>query len=150
MSEKVRQAGVEGVRILTEDEMQRDQLLWFRSGWEEHGRAMEPERPGPGTRPADRPGDHLGDDGPDGGPDKDPPPDNGPGRLLRFPSGAGQRPTHPLPIVGAGDASVRDLMPHRPRTRTRVRTRDVRARDSDPVTGGVKRMPDTDDQLGPY
>ncbi|MFC5151842.1 hypothetical protein [Streptomyces amakusaensis] len=129
--------------------MQRDQLLWFRSGWEEHGRAMEPERPDPGTHPADHPGDHPGDD-PDGGPDKDPPPGNGPGRLLRFPSGAGQRPTHPLPIVGAGDASVRDLMPHRPRARTRTRTRDVRTRDSGPVTEGVKRMPDTDDQLGPY
>jgi hypothetical protein len=47
-----------------------------------------------------------------------------PGRLLRFPdredeSGGVLRSsgddTHPLPLVGAGDANVRDLMPHRPR-----------------------------------
>ncbi|MFF8959117.1 hypothetical protein [Streptomyces sp. NPDC014894] len=104
LSEKVREAGIEGVRILTEDEVQRDQLLWFRSGWEEHARAMEPELPDPGTHPEDRPGEHPGD---------------GPGLLLRFPDGGGRRPGHPLPIVGAGDASVRELMPHRPRARTR-------------------------------
>ncbi|MEV3872529.1 hypothetical protein [Streptomyces sp. NPDC049906] len=114
LSEKVRQAGVEGVRILTEDEVQRDQLLWFRSGWEEHVRATEPEWAGLGPHPEDRP-----EGPPTGVPGEEPSPAAGPGQLLRFPGGPGQRSVHPLPIVGAGDASVRDLMPHRPRSGTR-------------------------------
>ncbi|GAA2395778.1 hypothetical protein GCM10010420_21650 [Streptomyces glaucosporus] len=126
LGEKVRAAGVDGVRILTEEELQRHQLNWFRTGWEEHARAAAAERPAPGA------GQH---------PDSEdfPAP---PSRLLRFPdrrppAGArrpeaaegpaehgrpdGSRGTYPLPIVGAGEARVRDLMPHRPRSGHRRR-----------------------------
>jgi hypothetical protein len=39
LAEKVRAAGPESVRVLTEEELQRHQLNWFRAGWEEHARA---------------------------------------------------------------------------------------------------------------
>ncbi|AVH57473.1 hypothetical protein C4B68_18710 [Streptomyces dengpaensis] len=45
--------------------------------------------------------------------------------LLHFPQvpapAAGDPYAHPLPIVGAGDATVRELMPHRPRLGEPVR-----------------------------
>ncbi|NGO07640.1 hypothetical protein G5C60_08230 [Streptomyces sp. HC44] len=44
LGEKVRAAGPEGVRVLTEEELQRQQLNWFRAGWQEHARATEPPR----------------------------------------------------------------------------------------------------------
>ncbi|MFI1481984.1 hypothetical protein [Streptomyces sp. NPDC020747] len=39
LGEKVRSAGPDSVRVLTEEELQRHQLNWFRAGWEEHARA---------------------------------------------------------------------------------------------------------------
>jgi len=39
LGEKARAAGPESVRVLTEEELQRHQLNWFRAGWEEHARA---------------------------------------------------------------------------------------------------------------
>ncbi|MGX1915886.1 hypothetical protein ACWIID_44960 [Streptomyces phaeochromogenes] len=39
LGEKVRAAGPESVRVLTEEELQRHQLNWFRAGWDEHARA---------------------------------------------------------------------------------------------------------------
>ncbi|MFJ8022038.1 hypothetical protein [Streptomyces sp. NPDC096311] len=111
LGEKIRRAGTEGVRILTDDEVQRDQLGWFRAGWTEHARATSPDRPdGPG--PSNGPGQH---------PDSEdfPVP---PARLLRFP----ERQTEELrlPVVGAGESRIRDLMPHRPRLR-RLREGDA-------------------------
>ncbi|MGP4048300.1 hypothetical protein [Streptomyces sp. 2A115] len=72
LGEKVRAAGPEGVRILTEEELQRHQLSWFRAGWDEHARATDPGRP---DDPSARPGQH---------PDSEdfPVP---PARLLHFP-----------------------------------------------------------------
>ncbi|MCX4907531.1 hypothetical protein [Streptomyces sp. NBC_00878] len=52
LAEKVRAAGPESVRVLTEEELQRHQLNWFRAGWEEHARATGLEgqaRPGGGA-----------------------------------------------------------------------------------------------------
>ncbi|MCZ4506866.1 hypothetical protein O3Q52_01315 [Streptomyces sp. ActVer] len=43
LGEKVRSAGPESVRVLTEEELQRHQLNWFRAGWDEHARATVPE-----------------------------------------------------------------------------------------------------------
>ncbi|MDQ1037743.1 hypothetical protein QFZ75_004159 [Streptomyces sp. V3I8] len=51
LAEKVRSAGPDAVRVLTEEELQRHQLSWFRAGWEEHARAsgqedlVGPDRP---------------------------------------------------------------------------------------------------------
>ncbi|GGX74148.1 hypothetical protein [Streptomyces minutiscleroticus] len=67
LGEKVRAAGPEGVRILTDEELQRDRLDWFRAGWQEHGRATA--APAPPPRP--HPGDGT--------------PPEPPARLLRFP-----------------------------------------------------------------
>ncbi|MDG4857685.1 hypothetical protein P8605_05865 [Streptomyces sp. T-3] len=93
---KIQRAGVDGVRIVTEDEAQETQLRWFREGWDEHARAADPERPRP-----------------TGHPDVESPA----GRLLQFRAPG----THPLPIVGTDNARARDrdrdLMPHRPRRR---------------------------------
>ncbi|RVU27442.1 hypothetical protein EOT10_09775 [Streptomyces antnestii] len=111
LGRKVQEAGVEGIRILTADELDEGRLDWFRAGWDEHARATDSP-----ADPRERPGatDHPPTE----------PPIPTPGRLLRFPGreeGAGEvlRPsgtdTHPLPLVGAGEANVRDLMPHRPR-----------------------------------
>ncbi|WP_055565452.1 MULTISPECIES: hypothetical protein [Streptomyces] len=108
LGSKIQEAGIDGVRILTEEEAQQTQLRWFREGWAEHARATEHARtsdadpdpgPGPGT-----PAGHV---------DVEPPS----ARLLRFPSDA-PRGTHPLPIVGTDEArGTRDLMAHRPRRR---------------------------------
>ncbi|MEU5297484.1 MULTISPECIES: hypothetical protein [Streptomyces] len=48
LGEKVRAAGPESVRVLTEEELQRHQLNWFRAGWEEHARATGGEGTGGG------------------------------------------------------------------------------------------------------
>ncbi|SOD84961.1 hypothetical protein [Streptomyces sp. Ag109_G2-15] len=45
LGEKIRQAGAEGVRILTDEELQRSHLQWYRMGWEEHARAVRPYGP---------------------------------------------------------------------------------------------------------
>ena len=57
LGEKVRQAGAEGVRILTDEELQRSHLQWYRMGWEEHARAVRPYGPPRSVAPpAPRPG----------------------------------------------------------------------------------------------
>ncbi|MFI6057488.1 hypothetical protein [Streptomyces sp. NPDC051286] len=113
LSEKVRQAGVAGIRILTVEEVQQDQLSWFQMGWDEHACARNPDHSSAAGHPA---GGELA---------------MGPGRLLRFPDRLSPDPDpdpdrpeprpHPLPIVGSGDAHVRELMPHRPRKQPRGR-----------------------------
>lgn len=132
LGEKIRRAGTEGVRILTDDEVQRDQLAWFRAGWTEHARATSPDRSDgdrpDGPEPSNGPGQHPDSEG-------FPVP---PARLLRFPerqpedhdhqderrsrSTEGPQEHHKteelrLPVVGAGESRIRDLMPHRPRLR---------------------------------
>lgn len=53
LAEKVRSAGPDSVRVLTEEELQRHQLNWFRAGWEEHARASGQEHQvGPDRPPA--------------------------------------------------------------------------------------------------
>lgn len=127
LGEKIRRAGTEGVRILTDEEVQRDQLAWFRAGWSEHARATSPDRPD-GPEPSGGPGQH---------PDSEGFPVS-PARLLRFPEpqpadhdhqderrsryAEGPQEHHKtdelrLPVVGAGESRIRDLMPHRPRLR---------------------------------
>lgn len=135
LGEKIRRAGADGVRILTDDELQRDQLAWFRAGWTEHARATSQDQP---EHPDRGPGQHPDSEG-------FPVP---PARLLHFPDRQNHpdepRPRYPedaqehrqpdelrLPIVGAGEARVRDLMPHRPRLR---RGRNNKAR-GDPPDG---------------
>ncbi|WAU78805.1 hypothetical protein O1Q96_02940 [Streptomyces sp. Qhu-G9] len=54
LAAKVRVAGPESVRVLTEEELQRHQLSWFRAGWEEHARASGQERPVGPDRPTAR------------------------------------------------------------------------------------------------
>ena len=86
LGEKVRAAGPEGVRVLTEEELQRQQLNWFRAGWHEHARASE--RPSSGTHtdvhPESGPNSRTDDGVRCRHPDSEhfplPPP-----RLLRFP-----------------------------------------------------------------
>ncbi|WP_328769997.1 hypothetical protein [Streptomyces sp. NBC_00286] len=82
LGEKLRAAGPEGVRVLTEDELQRHQLNWFRAGWHEHARATE--QPGSGACPEPGPNSRTDDDVRRQHPDSEhcPPP---PARLLRFP-----------------------------------------------------------------
>ncbi|KAA0929720.1 hypothetical protein [Streptomyces apricus] len=84
LAEKVRSAGPEAVRVLTEEELQRHQLNWFRAGWEEHARAcgqedlVGPDRPParllpfperlrdrgrPDGHPREQPHEHPSDDG---------------------------------------------------------------------------------------
>ncbi|MFD9796142.1 hypothetical protein ACFWXK_34885 [Streptomyces sp. NPDC059070] len=130
LGEKVRRAGIDGVRILTDDELQCEQLRWFREGWEEAevsrraaARATAPEEdPAPyGTAP-DRYGDESRGRAAAGHPDDDRP--LAPGRLLQFPHAPDGRGGHPLPIVGTGQTRGKDLMPHRPRGRPRPRPAD--------------------------
>ncbi|MFJ1605582.1 hypothetical protein ACIOHS_19750 [Streptomyces sp. NPDC088253] len=127
LGEKIRRAGTDGVRILTDEEVQRDQLAWFRAGWTEHARAMSPDRPD-GPEPSNGPGQHPDSEG-------FPVP---PARLLHFPERQPEHHDHQderhsryaegpqehhkteelrLPVVGAGESRIRDLMPHRPRLR---------------------------------
>ncbi|MFG2023600.1 hypothetical protein [Streptomyces sp. NPDC048825] len=82
LGEKVRAAGPEGVRVLTEEELQRQQLNWFRDGWHEHARATEP--PGADAPSALTDSDSGADDGRRRHPDSEhfPLP---PTRLLHFP-----------------------------------------------------------------
>ncbi|NGO44899.1 hypothetical protein [Streptomyces ureilyticus] len=99
LGEKVRAAGPEGVRVLTDEELQRQQLNWFRAGWHEHARATEPPdseahtgadaRPEPG--PTTRTDDGVRRQHPDS--EHFPPP---PARLLHFP----ERPPEGLPDDG--------------------------------------------------
>ncbi|MEU8958767.1 hypothetical protein AB0C93_31265 [Streptomyces sp. NPDC048518] len=114
---KIREAGVDGVRILTEEEAQQSQLRWFREGWAEHARATETA----GTADHARATDHesAAAVGPASHAEAEPQ-SASPGssaRLFHFPSGP-PRGAHPLPIVGRDEArGTRDLMAHRPRRR---------------------------------
>ncbi|GAA3770690.1 hypothetical protein [Streptomyces chiangmaiensis] len=117
LGEKVREAGLEGVRILTDEEVQRVNVSWYRTGWEEHSRAVHPSQEPTGPHAPGHPAD------------LDP---SAAGRLLSFPESPGYpAASHPLPIVGAGEAQIRELMPHRRRStdggqgreRSRVRAR---------------------------
>ncbi|WP_409239716.1 hypothetical protein [Streptomyces sp. PA5.6] len=109
LGSKIQEAGVDGVRILTEEEAQQSQLRWFQEGWAEHARATEHARTADDGPGAGSPAGHAGHA------DEEPPPSTG--SLLRFPSNA-PRGAHPLPIVGTDEArGTRDLMAHRPRRR---------------------------------
>ncbi|GAA0578266.1 hypothetical protein [Streptomyces crystallinus] len=125
LGEKVRRAGLDGVRVLTDAELQSEQLRWFREGWEEHARVLGGPPAGRGEDGRGRP---LEGEGYPGGGDAAGHPEAGqppaPGRLLRFPQSPDGRPAHPLPIVGTGETRGRDLMPHRPRGRQRGRGTD--------------------------
>ncbi|MGW7613756.1 hypothetical protein ACWGKW_42320 [Streptomyces sp. NPDC054766] len=103
LGEKVQEAGPEGVRILTDEEVQRANLQWYRTGWEEHARAVrpsgEPESPGRvAPAPADpaTPAEHPAD----------PDPLSAMGRLLDFPG-------HGAPAVGQGGERARAELRHR-------------------------------------
>lgn len=132
LGHKVQQAGVEGVRILSDEEVERDRLRWYRTGWDEHAHAADPHRPGavghPDTERLPVPPGRLirfPDPPPDGTPPDPHAPSRPPSSTATSPSpapssSASSSPSsQPLPIVGAGEANVRDLMPHRPRHRTR-------------------------------
>ncbi|MEU6573316.1 hypothetical protein [Streptomyces sp. NPDC046805] len=110
LGQKVRKAGPEAVRILTDEEVQRANLRWYRTGWEEHAQAIRPAAESPD------PAEPTAPPGPSEHP-ADPDPLSAAGRLLDFPRPDTNAPTHPLPIVGAGDSRVRELMPHRRRAR---------------------------------
>ncbi|MGW2746966.1 hypothetical protein [Streptomyces sp. NPDC001450] len=92
LGEKVRQAGIENVRILTDEELQRSHLQWYRMGWEEHARAVRPygHSPSAGSPPASRPGGAASPDCSSTEPrpsehPADPDPLTEVGRLLSFP-----------------------------------------------------------------
>jgi hypothetical protein len=86
LGEKLRAVGPEGVRVLTEEELQRQQLNWFRAGWHEHARATQPQSSGAHTEapPESDPNSRTDDGGRRQHPDSEhfPLP---PARLLRFP-----------------------------------------------------------------
>lgn len=84
LAEKVRAAGPESVRVLTEEELQRHQLSWFRAGWDEHARATGEEELPDG--PARREGPARSGSDAAGHPDSEDFPVPPPARLLRFPS----------------------------------------------------------------
>ncbi|WAL96493.1 hypothetical protein [Streptomyces sp. Je 1-369] len=119
LGSKIQEAGVDGVRILTEEEAQMTQLRWFQEGWAEHARATEHARTADDGPGAGSPAGHAGHA-------DEQPPSTGAStgasspssaRLLRFPTDA-PRGTHPLPIVGTDEVrGTRDLMAHRPRRR---------------------------------
>ncbi|MEU6990662.1 hypothetical protein ABZ953_08405 [Streptomyces sp. NPDC046465] len=134
LGSKIQEAGIDGVRILTEEEAQQSQLRWFREGWAEHARATETAGAADHARATDH---ESAAAAPAGHGDVEPPPASSgssassgsaassgssapPGssaRLFQFPAGP-PRGAHPLPIVGRDDArGTRDLMSHRPRRR---------------------------------
>ncbi|MGW7261768.1 hypothetical protein [Streptomyces sp. NPDC054834] len=85
LGEKVREVGPEGVRILTDDEVQRANLQWYRTGWEERARAVRPPRePEPPGHGAAGPSGARDPATPAGHP-ADPDPLSAMGRLLDFP-----------------------------------------------------------------
>ncbi|MFJ1597733.1 hypothetical protein [Streptomyces sp. NPDC088261] len=171
LGQKVQQAGVDGVRILTDEEIIRDQVRWYRTGWAEHARAAGQTQPAaaghpdmedfpvpsgrllrfpdqstdtePATPAADTPGPSRASERPEapgtagtpGTPGTPGAPEERDG-LARphsplpgdpeSPPGPESPPasqTQRLPLVGAGDANVRNLMPHRPRHRRTARER---------------------------
>ncbi|UXY28853.1 hypothetical protein [Streptomyces sp. HUAS TT20] len=100
LGEKVREAGPEAVRILTDDEVQRTNLQWYRTGWEEHARAVRSSgRPVPPTRspePARPPVVPIRAPDParPSGHPADPDTLSSAGRPLRLPEHAADRPGH--------------------------------------------------------
>lgn len=91
LGEKIRAAGPESVRVLTEEELQRHQLNWFRAGWDEHARATGREgqehgegRAGPGSDVFGHP-DASDVSGAAGHPETEDFPVPPSARLLRFP-----------------------------------------------------------------
>ncbi|MFF3750091.1 hypothetical protein ACFYYH_06455 [Streptomyces sp. NPDC002018] len=139
LGQKVQRAGVESVHILTDEDIERDQVLWYRTGWDEHARAADPRRPGAAGHPDTEdfpvpPGRLIRfPDQPSGGIPPEPPlpprargyeygqrPGQEHGQAQQG-HGQAQGPPHERPSPfsggGAGDADVRDLMPHRPRPR---------------------------------
>ncbi|MFJ2646399.1 hypothetical protein ACIO1C_06685 [Streptomyces sp. NPDC087420] len=159
LGQKVQQAGVDGVRILTDEEVIRDQVRWYRTGWAEHARAAGQAQPSaaghpdmedfpvpagrllrfpdqsadtePATPAPDPPGPSRASETPEardglarphsplpGDPESPPGPESPLGPESP-PASQAQR----LPLVGAGDANVRNLMPHRPRHRRAARER---------------------------
>lgn len=132
LGHKVQQAGVDGVHILSDEEVERDRLRWYRTGWDEHALAADPHRAGavghPDTERLPVPPGRLirfPDPTPDGTPPDPRTPSRPPSSTApptspsASPSPSPAASSQPLPIVGAGEANVRDLMPHRPRHRTR-------------------------------
>jgi hypothetical protein len=106
LGHKVQEAGIDGVRILTAAEVDRGRLEWFREGWQEHARVVGEGAEPSAAFPAGRE--------PRGGASA--------GRLLRFAERADERQAlpdlgeeHSLPLVRAHEATVQELMPHRPR-----------------------------------
>ncbi|GAB2957738.1 hypothetical protein GCM10023080_016650 [Streptomyces pseudoechinosporeus] len=111
LGEKVRAAGPEGVRVLTEEELQRQQLNWFRAGWHEHARATQPQGPDAHTESAPDPrADAVRRRHPDS--EHFPLP---PARLLRFPErppggppdGRPEGPPHEPPHSPPDDGQAR-------------------------------------------
>ncbi|MFJ9176745.1 hypothetical protein [Streptomyces sp. NPDC102360] len=119
---------------MTAEEAERERADWFRLGWQEHAR-LEAGGSGqapPPQAPRLRLADHEGATGanehdratdatrPDregrveGGNARD---EDGAGHA----DGDGGRDEFPLPVVGAAEAEVRELMPHRLRARGRYR-----------------------------
>ncbi|MFF1381181.1 hypothetical protein [Streptomyces sp. NPDC058308] len=122
LGSKIQEAGVDGVRILTEEEAQQSQLRWFREGWAEHARATETTGAADHARATDHesaaaaPAGHADVEPPSASPDSSDSSDSS-ARLFQFPSSP-PRGAHPLPIVGRDEArGTRDLMSHRPRRR---------------------------------
>ncbi|MEV7235385.1 hypothetical protein AB0N06_15800 [Streptomyces sp. NPDC051020] len=106
LGHKVQEAGIDGVRILTAAEVDRERLEWFREGWQKHARAVSEGAEPSAAFPAGL----------------EPTGDVSAGRLLRFPERADERQAlpdlgeeHSLPLVRAHEATVQELMPHRPR-----------------------------------
>ncbi|MEU9899593.1 hypothetical protein ACIBCS_26930 [Streptomyces phaeochromogenes] len=104
LGEKLRAAGPDSVRVLTEEELQRHQLNWFRAGWEEHARATGGEgrergegRAGPGSDVSG----HPDVSGVSGHPDTEDFPVPPFARLLRFPE-------RPPDGEGEGEGGGRD------------------------------------------
>lgn len=127
LGEKVREAGPEGVRILTDDEVQRANLQWYRTGWQEHARAVRPPRePEPPGHAAADPTVRPGPSGPGGpatpaGHPADPDPLSAMGRLLDFPG-------RTAPAAGHGDERARAEPRHRHDEPGRGRYERVRER----------------------
>lgn len=104
LGRKVQQSGATAVHLFTESEVDEERVRWFRIGWQEHVRAVEARSGGEAGHPD---GENF---------------QVSQGELIRFPSHPpddAPAQSHPLPIVGAGDASVHALMPHKPRGRPR-------------------------------
>ncbi|MEU6550416.1 hypothetical protein ABZ915_09020 [Streptomyces sp. NPDC046915] len=128
LGEKVRDVGPEGVRILTDEEVQRANLQWYRMGWEEHARAVrpsdEPEPPGHVAADPSRPAEHPAD----------PDPLSAMGRLLDFPGRI-------APAAAHGDERARAEPRHRHDEPARGRHERVRERGEGADT---VRRPDAD------